>query len=33
MRQIRFRLRETELARLYDQWLEDLREAAFIEMK
>jgi parvulin-like peptidyl-prolyl isomerase len=33
MRQIRFRLRESELARLYDQWLDELRAAAFIEMK
>ena len=33
LRQIRFRIRESELERLYDQWLSELREAAFIEFK
>ncbi len=33
LRQIRFRIREAELARLYDQWLSELRDAAFIELK
>jgi peptidyl-prolyl cis-trans isomerase SurA len=33
MRQIRFRIREAELERLYDLWLSELRDAAFIELK
>ena len=33
LRQIRFRIREAELERLYDQWLDELRDAAFIELK
>ena len=33
MRQIRFRIREAELERLYDLWLSELRGAAFIELK
>ena len=33
LRQIRFRIREAELERLYDLWLSELREAAFIELK
>jgi len=33
LRQIRFRIRESELERLYDLWLTELRESAFIELK
>jgi len=33
LRQIRFRIRESELERLYDLWLSELRDAAFIELK
>ncbi|MEC9071050.1 MAG: peptidylprolyl isomerase, partial [Myxococcota bacterium] len=33
MQQIRYRLRETEMKRLYGQWLQTLREEAFIEIR
>jgi len=33
LQQIRYRLRETEMKRLYGQWLQTLREEAFIEIR